>query len=164
MMHTANNLIKILNQEVEGFTSAVNRAEAIRSSIFKHDWKNLSHNLEKMDRLSGYLTALEKERVHVFEKLRHQVGEKAEAGFYTVVVRLPEAEQETLSKLFRQLKGLVLQLQGLTWSIDAYTRSLSSTIYDILQEVFPHRRGTMYSNTGRKRANGSDPLVINHQL
>jgi hypothetical protein len=163
-MHTAENLIKILNQEVEGFTSAVSRAEAIRSSIFKHDWKSLTHNIEKMDRLSGYLRALEKERVHVFEKLRREVGESAESGFYTVVVRLPEAEQNTLSKLFRQLKGLVLQLQGLTWSIDAYTRSLSSTIYDILQEIFPHRRGTMYSKTGRKRANDSDPLVINRQL
>lgn len=164
MMHTAKNLTKILNQEVEGFTSAVSRAEAIRSSIFQHDWKELSHNLEKMDRLSGYLTALEKERVHVFEKLRQEVGESADSGFYTVVVRLPKDAQDNLSTLFRQLKGLVLQLQGLTWSIDAYTRSLSSTIYDILQEVFPHRRGTMYSNTGRKRMNENDPLVINHRL
>jgi len=164
MMETAVQLTRILNQEVEGFTSAVSRAEAIRTSIFRHDWKTLSHNLEKMDKLSGYLTALEKERIHVFEKLRREVGESGDSGFYTVVVKLPREEQDMLAKLFRQLKGLVIQLQGVTWSIDAYTRSLSSTIYDILQEVFPHRRGTMYSKTGRKRTNDSDPLVVNHQL
>ncbi len=164
MMETVNQLTKVLRQEVEGFTAAVQRAEKIRSSIFKHDWKTLSHNLERMERVSGYLTALEKERVHIFEKMRSEVGAERDSGFYTVIVQLPQEEQDGLSHLFRQLKSLVLQLQGLTWSIDAYTRSLSSTIYDILQEVFPHRRGTLYSKTGHKRSNESDPLVVNRQL
>lgn len=164
MTETADHLKKILQQEVEGFTSAVEQVGAMRSSIFHHDWKMLSQNLEKMERVAAYLSALEKERVHVFEKLRAEVGEKSSSGFYSVAVRLPQPQQDELSQLFRQLKSRVLQLQGVIWSIDAYTRSLSSTIYDILQEIFPHRRGTLYSKSGRERGKGNDPLVVNHQL
>lgn len=163
-MKTAEHLSSILQQEVEGFNSAIERAENIRSSIFRHDWNQLTDSLEKMERISGYLTALEKERVHVFEKLRNEVQADPSAGFYTVVVRLPKDEQDIVSTLFRQLKSQVLQLQGVIWSIDAYTRSISTTIYDILQEIFPHKRGTMYSKTGKKRKTGNDPLVVNHQL
>lgn len=163
-MKTAEHLSNILQQEVDGFSSAIERAETIRSSIFKHDWKQLTDSLEKMERLGGYLDALEKERVHVFEKLRVEVGASPSDGFYTVVVRLPREEQDLLSGLFRRLKTQVIQLQGVIWSIDAYTRSISATIYDILQEIFPHKRGTMYSKSGKKRKTGNDPLVVNHQL
>lgn len=163
-MKTAVHLSHILQQEVDGFTSAIERAETIRSSIFRHDWKQLTESLEKMEKLSGYLTALEKERMHVFEKLRNEVAAGPSAGFYTVVVRLPKDEQDQASELFRKLKSQVLQLQGVVWSIDAYTRSISTTIYDILQEIFPHKRGTMYSKTGKKRSTDNDPLVVNHQL
>ena len=117
-----------------------------------------------MDHLTGYIAALEKERCHVFSSLRREVGAKSSAGFYTVVVHLEDDVQEELSVLFRQLKSLVLQLQGVIWSIDAYTRTLSTTIYDILQQIFPHRRGTMYSKSGRKHSNDSQPLVVNRQL
>ncbi len=163
-MKTAEHLSNLLQQEVDGFSSAIERAETIRSSIFKHDWKQLSESMEKMERLAGYLSALEKERVHVFEKLRSEVKASPSDGFYTVVVQLEREEQETLSDLFRKLKTQVIQLQGVIWSIDAYTRSISTTIYDILQEIFPHKRGTMYSKTGKKRKTGNDPLVVNHQL
>ncbi|HDQ14584.1 MAG TPA: hypothetical protein ENN41_07215, partial [Sediminispirochaeta sp.] len=132
MAETVVHMKSILSQEVEGFGGAVERAEAIRNDIFKHDWKKLSQNLEKMEKLSTYLAALEKERVHIFENLRRELGAKENDGFYTVVVRLPEEEQNELSDLFRRLKSLVLQLQGVLWSVDAYTRSLSGTIYDIL--------------------------------
>ncbi|MDY7028846.1 MAG: hypothetical protein SVR04_11165 [Spirochaetota bacterium] len=164
MTRTADQLKTILLQEIDGFITAVEKAEEIRSSIFRHDWKRLSQNLERMEHATGYIAALEKERSHVFSTLRREVGEKSTAGFYTVIVHLDAGRQEELSKLFRQLKSLVLQLQGSIWSIDAYTRTLSTTIYDILQEMFPHRRGTMYSKTGRKQKHGSDPLVVNRQL
>ena len=163
-MKTAEHLSDILQQEVDGFNSAIERAETIRSSIFSHDWKQLTDSMEKMERLAGYLAALEKERVHVFEKLRNEVKASPSDGFYTVVVHLEGEEQEKLSALFRKLKTQVIQLQGVIWSIDAYTRSISTTIYDILQEIFPHKRGTMYSKTGKKRKTGNDPLVVNHQL
>ena len=163
-MKTAEHLTNILQQEVEGFSSAIERAEIIRSSIFKHDWQQLTDSLEKMERLGGYLAALEKERVHVFEKLRNEVHASPSDGFYTVVVQLPREEQDSLSDLFRRLKTQVIQLQGVIWSVDAYTRSISATIYDILQEIFPHKRGTMYSKSGKKRKAGNDPLVVNHQL
>ncbi len=164
MTRTADQLKTILLQEIDGFITAVEKAEEIRSSIFRHDWKRLSQNLERMEHATGYIAALEKERAHVFSSLRREVGAKSNAGFYTVIVHLDTGRQEELSGLFRQLKSLVLQLQGSIWSIDAYTRTLSTTIYDILQEMFPHRRGTMYSKSGRKRKHGSDPLVVNRQL
>lgn len=164
MTKTADQLKTLLQQEIDGLTSAVEKAEDIRQSIFKHNWKRLSKNMEQMEHLTGYIAALEKERYHLFSSLRREVGARSNAGFYTVVVHLDGPVQEELSALFRQMKGLVLQLQGVIWSIDAYTRTLSTTIYDILQQIFPHRRGTMYSKTGRKRSNESDPLVVNRQL
>jgi hypothetical protein len=161
---TAERLGEIFGREIEGLKVGLSKAEKVREHIFSHDWQALSKGLQEMDDASHRVTEIEAERNEIFGELRYLVGAKEGSGFYSVVVRLEPELRDSLSALFRNLKVEVLQLQGITWSIDAYVKSMCETIQEILRTAFPHRRGTMYEKSGKKRDLGSDPLVLNRRL
>ena len=114
--------------------------------------------------LGWNISGLEEERDALFRELKVQLEMPKQAGFYAVIVRLPGEEREQLSERYRTLKKAVLQFQGVIWSIDAYTRTMSTTFQEILYSLYPHKRGTMYEKSGRQRATGNDPLVVNKRL
>ncbi|MFO7849069.1 MAG: hypothetical protein R6V67_03825 [Spirochaetia bacterium] len=161
---TAEKLENLLTEEIDALQTAVEKAEKVREYIFSHDWKSLTEGIKEMDNSSEGVNTLERRREKVFKELCESVGLEKNAGFYSVVVRLHPKTRDRLSSLFRTLKTEVLQLQGITWSIDAYVQSMSGTIKEILYTAFPHRRGTMYEKSGKQRSVESDPLVVNRQL
>lgn len=160
----AGKLEEILGQEIEAMKVGLEKADRVRECIFNHDWEMLKSGMEEMDASSEKINELERQRDGKFAELCDAVGISPKAGFYSAVVRLDPEKRDSLSSRFRELKVEVLQLQGITWSIDAYVRSMSTTIKEILHTAFPHRRGTMYEKSGRRRAVGPDPLVFNRQL
>ena len=163
-VEAAQSLESVLEEEIELLRVGLEKAEKVRECIFNHDWEALTSGMEEMDSSSLHINELDRSREEAFARLCDALGVSREAGFYSVVVRLEPEERDKLSELFRRLKVEVLQLQGITWSIDAYVRSMSETIKDIIHTAFPHRRGTMYEKSGRQRAVGSDPMVVNRRL
>ncbi len=153
-----------LEQEIEAIQRGIAVAEEVRTSIFDHDWDGLSENLEKLHNSSEKIAGIEEERDRLFQQLKEQLSMPEDAGFYAVAVRLPEEIRERLSERYRTLKQTVLQFQGVIWSIDAYTRTMSSTFQEVLYAFYPHKRGTMYERSGRKRNTENDPLVVNKRL
>jgi septal ring factor EnvC (AmiA/AmiB activator) len=163
-MKIQDRFARSLEQEIEAVKRGLAEAEEVRSRMFEHDWEGLSEKLRNLDEISGEIAKLEERRHEQFQKLKRSLSMDVDAGFYAVVVRLPEDVREELSERFRTLKKAVLQFQGVTWSIDAYTRTMSSTFQEILYALYPHKRGTMYERSGRKRATENNPLVLNRQL
>lgn len=161
---TADELKSLLEKETEVLHGGIAKAEAVREYIFRHDWESLNESLADLDSSSAEVEDIEQRRGEVFEQLRSALDIKSDAGFYTVIVLLDTQRKDSLSELYRSMKTEVMKFQSITWSIDAYVRSMSDTIYDILHTAFPHKRGNMYEKTGRKRAVGSDPLVVNRRL
>ncbi len=161
---SAHTLESVLEEEIELLKLGLEKAEKVRECIFNHDWASLSSGMEEMDATSKKINRLERTREKHFAHLCENLGLRSTAGFYSVVVRLEANDRDRLSDLFRRLKVEVLELQGITWSIDAYVRSMSTTIKEIIHTAFPHRRGTMYEKSGRQRSVGSDPMVVNRRL
>ncbi|MFP4491446.1 MAG: hypothetical protein ACLFNZ_08215 [Spirochaetaceae bacterium] len=160
----AGKMENVLSEEIVALKTAIEKAEKVREYIFDHDWKSLTEGIKEMDSSSALVNEIERRREKVFGELCTSVGVGKGAGFYSVVVRLHPKTRDRLSSLFRVLKTEVLQLQGITWSIDAYVRSMSETIKEVLYTAFPHRRGTMYEKSGRRRSVEADPLVVNRHL
>jgi hypothetical protein len=163
-MTTKEKFARSLDREIEAVQQGLQTADEVRERIFEHDWDGLSVSLNELHKASEHISGLEEERDALFRELKEQLEMPKQAGFYAVIVRLPGEEREQLSERYRTLKKAVLQFQGVIWSIDAYTRTMSTTFQEILYSLYPHKRGTMYEKSGRQRATGNDPLVVNKRL
>jgi hypothetical protein len=163
-METQERFAQSLDQQIEAIRRGLAVAAEVRARVFAHDWDGLSERLAELDRVSAEIAEREEERGSRFRELKEELGMPEDAGFYAVIVRLPEEQRESLAERFRSLKKQVLQFQGITWSIDAYTRTMSTTFQEILHTLYPHKRGTMYERSGKKRATESNPLVVNKRL
>lgn len=136
----------------------------INEYVRQRRWAELQEVMQKAGALSSTIEACEEERNKLFLQLCDEVGEDSDAGFYQVMIHLPEECRERLSVKFRELKMSVVKLRGLVWGIDAYVKAVQGTIRDLIGEMSPSRKGTIYAKSGGARSPETGPLVLNRQL
>ena len=119
---------------------------------------------ETMTGLADELVETETERHGAFEELKASVGEGRNATFYQVVVHLDHSEREELAELYRMMKFSVFGIQTTTYCMDEHVRTINDTMHDILGEMYPHRKGKMYSRHGAELERGTNPLLVDREL
>ncbi len=157
-------LLEAMKQEhalLERFKSAeMGMTEAIRNK----DVDRLELCMKTMEGLSDSLVQIEEQRHIAFLKLRDAVGEDQDASFYQVIVHLPVDTRDRLAELYRSMKFAVVGIQAVTSCLDEHVKSVNGTMQQILNELFPHRKGNMYSKEGKRCEAESSPLVVNQRL
>ena len=166
-MHIKNlsrRLIALMGKEILLLNEFEQTEQMVRQYIRESDWGKLNTTLKMIDSLSDSIDEVEEQRHSVYQKLRSLVGEGPNTNFYQVVVHLDPETREECASLYRGLKMAVIKIQGITWSIDAHIRAVSNTIGSFLDEVFPHRKGRMYSKQGTAKVGDTGPMVVNQSL
>ncbi|MCI0481502.1 MAG: hypothetical protein L0213_07930, partial [Candidatus Dadabacteria bacterium] len=146
----------------------LNRLEAFREAelelkngISRKDWDGLDRCIRKMKLLSTDLVGVEEKRNRAFIELRDLVGEEEGAGFYQVIVHLPVEERESFAELYRAMKFLAVGIRSVTYCIDEHLQTINGTLQQILNELFPYRKGNLYSKHGKRREAHHNPMIVN---
>jgi hypothetical protein len=95
---------------------------------------------------------------------RAEAEPRESARFEELLTRLPPEDRDELFGLYRQLKLAVIRVKGNAGLLGFYLRSLSGTVQKVLEELFPHRRGTIYSRSGKSRDAGEDSMVVHRHI
>ena len=145
--------------------SSFHEAEnTMRGRIQCKDWDGLELVMDEMTELADDLVTTEGDRHLEFEKLREFVKENKDASFYQIVVHLPRMEREKLSELYRLMKSSVFGIQAESYCMDQEVRNVNDTMHSILGELYPHRKGNIYSKEGAKTQTGANPVLFDHEL
>ena len=167
MIEATNNiehLSKILKKEIELIDSFAVAESSIMDSIITNNWDILESAINQADGLSRLIEALDRERDYHVEKLRESTGEDDSAHFYRLTVGLETEQRDRINDLYRKLKLSVLNLRNMNWRIDTYVSTVTGIMKQTLKEIYPHRRGSLYSKTGTIREAESNPMVLNRKL
>ena len=157
-------LHKYMKSEL-GLLEAFREAEIdLKNNINRKDWDALEQCIRKMKALSAKLAAVEENRNHAFCDLQDLVCEKEDAGFYQVIVHLPVDEREALAGLYRAMKLAAVSIRSVTYCIDEHLKTINGTLQQILNELFPYRKGNIYSKQGERQEASGNPMVVNHNL
>ncbi len=138
--------------------------ERIMKDLSDMNWIDLQIHLEASQKISTVIETTEHERDRLYKKFRGHCGVVESANFYQVVRTAAPRLQTLLIKQFRELKLALLQAQGVSWKIEMYVASAGGTMKELLNHIFPHRKGTMYSKQGVLKEADSNPLVLNREL
>jgi hypothetical protein len=168
MMRSAAAIVVELEQVMEREERLIEQfsswERSMNERVKEKQWKELQQVMVGADEVSKSIDECEKLRAELFEQLRKAVGEAPDSGFYQVAVRLPEKDRNRLSERFRSLKMSVLKLRGIIWGIDAYVKAVQGALKDIIGEISPARKGTIYAKTGTARNAETGALVLNRHL
>ena len=157
-------LLEYMQQELK-LLDAFRGAEInLKQSITEKNWDDLDTSMKYMSSLGAELGEVEEDRNAAFHELRELIGEPEDANFYQVVVHLPASERDTLAELYRAMKFSAVAIQAVTYAIDEHVQTINGTMHQILNELFPYRKGSIYSKEGRRKEIEQNPLVVNQHL
>lgn len=160
----SQELAEVMENECKLLTQLRNAETELKGSIHAKDWEGLDRVMKQMELLSENLADLESSRHEAYETLRDGMGLPFDATFYQVIVRLPPDFRDHLAELYRTMKFTIFGIQAITYCIDEHVQTINGTMHQILNELYPHRKGNIYSKEGRSRQADSNPLLVNRSL
>ncbi len=158
------SLTTLMTREVKLLEHMVSYELTLKESIMAHNWTRLELAQRKMSPVLEKIAAVEEERHTVFSELQRVVGEDPNSGFYEVLVHLERGVREKAADAYRTLKFTVLKIQGMTDSIDIYLKTITGVMQEILAELFPFRKGNIYTRKGTPTQAQVNPMVISRRL
>lgn len=157
-------LIGHMKHEVALMQEMASHESDLKESIVNHDWTRLELSQRKTAPILATISEVEQARNEAFARLREAVEEEEEAGFYDVMLHLDDRRRDAAADVYRTLKFTVLKIQGMTNSIDVYLRTVTGAMQEILAELFPYRRGNIYTSNGKTSEARSNPMVFSRKL
>ncbi len=160
----AEEIRTTLTEEAELLMEFGEREQELQQAVLRRDWPSVDAHVAAMVEQSRRFVRLDERRHELIAGAKADMGLRPEAPFGELVDRFPEADRQELHALFRSLQVLVLKVKSMTRSIDSYVRGSLRAAHDVLGEVFPDQKGTLYSRRGRRMHADGRAMVVDRHL
>ncbi|MCF7927991.1 MAG: hypothetical protein K9L68_03150 [Spirochaetales bacterium] len=154
-------LKRAITLQIDLFKSFQREEELLKDYLFKREWGGLEATIWRMDHLSGRMEEFETERAEVFAKLAEGYGLAKNAGPYEVMGKMEPDQRNELTDLYRKLKMAVLSMKCETEAMDDYLKTTTDVVREMLGELYPYRKGRLYSRHGTAQNADSRSMVLN---
>lgn len=158
------DFVDVLSLQVLLFTDLAREERILADAVVAKDWPSLDRVIRVMDGYSRKIVHADEQRARVYDALRSRLGLREGGLFSDVLDAIPFESREQLSNLFRELKIAVMRVRSLTGGVETYVESSNQTLRSVLQELYPERKGRLYSRSGATTEHADTPVVVNHHL
>ena len=161
MTHTIKAL---LSEQTTQMLEFVASEQELQNAIMDRNWQDADALIAQMRSRSSELSALDRRRHEAVQDAKQELGLHEDAKFAELLSRLEESDRAELNTLYRGLQVAVLRVTSITRGFDAYVRGSVRTTNQILGEVFPDQRGTLYSRRGHRAPADQRAMVLDRHL
>jgi hypothetical protein len=130
------------------FAGLVLEVERLRDALQEKHWSAGLALAQGIERSAEKIGMADASRDKAFMLLRDAMDLPRETAFSALLPRLPEALRGEVEESWRRLRVTVMRLKTATGRIRYAAGVLSDTLARILEEVFPYRKGKIYSRRG----------------
>ena len=153
-------LKRTLRAEARSLKDFAELQKGMQLAISKRQWTELAKEIEALRQLAEKIETLEEERIEAYQILKSSLQAEGKESFTQIVSRLPAKDRDELLALYRHLKAAVIRVKASAGLLNYYVQSMSDALRQILEELFPHRKGKMYSRTGKPKEPGDESLML----
>jgi chlorite dismutase len=161
---SVETLAQLMDRETDLFSQVLAEESVMTSTIRARDWPQLEESIKKIDEIEKTIQHIETERNEVFLALCREAGLAESASFYHWAVRLPEDRRATLTESYRQLKFKAMEARASGAAISNHLAESKNLLNSLLEELFPQRRGSIYTKNGRSKKAELASVVVNHKF
>ena len=163
-MQELDNFIQSMKDEAGHLISFAGMEEEMQRLVVERKWDGLESTILRLRKKSDLVDRAENGRVRSFQMLKVVLGIPEDAGFFKLLPFIPEEKRRSLTESYRKLKLAVYAVKGATLRLSYYFQSYSETVKKIMGEIFPHRKGKLYSHTGRPTGTIDERLVLDKRM
>ncbi len=137
-----------MDREAELFSDLGREVERLRDSFQQKSWGPSLSLSEGIERSSRAVEEADLARDEAFASLRDALRLPLETTMSAVLPGLPDLLRSEMEESWRGLRMAVVRLKTATGRMRYSAESLASTLNRILEQVFPYRKGKIYSRRG----------------
>ncbi len=138
--------------------------EKLQEAVKSKRWSELEKRLNALKKISLNIEMADKKRDRYFAALKGLLGIPPDRSFNEIVRFFDKELQDELLRIHTELKLGVLKVKSSTGRLGYLFRVLSDSMNEILTEIFPHRKGKIYSQNGRAKSYSEESFVVNQSL
>ena len=159
----ARTLAKAMGAEAELLNDYASRLNSLQQTIGQRNWEDVEKGIAGLRNLAGGVETAEAARVEAFQQLKADLFLPADAAFERVADSVAPAARDELRELHRRLKMAIVRVKGSSGLLGYYVRSALDARRQVLEELYPHRKGRLYSRSGRARATADESLMLDRR-
>jgi hypothetical protein len=153
-------LKRALRAEARTLKDFADLQKELQQAISKRQWTELNKEIDALRKLAEKIEIQEEDRIQAYQRLKNSLRAEDRESFTEIVARLPAKDRDELLTLYRHLKAAVIRVKASAGLLNYYVQSMSEALRQILEELFPHRKGKMYSRTGKAKEPGDESLML----
>jgi len=152
-----------MERECELFLVMGREVDRLRDSVQEKKWGQGLAIAQGLERFAGKVEEADTARDSAYQALCSNLAVPAGAVFSIVLSRVSADQRILLESRWRNLRTSVVHLGTASNRLRYYAEALGGTLGRILEEVFPHRRGRIYSRRGTATS-VNDSLLVDRKL
>jgi hypothetical protein len=156
----AEPLKRAMDEEARLLNDYAARLGGLQRTVGRRDWEAVERDIGALRNLAGDVEDAETARQQAYRGLKASLLLNGDVSFEQVASRLQSPAREELAELHRRMKIAIIRVKGASGLLGYYVRSMADTRRQVLEELFPHRKGRMYSRSGRARATAEESLML----
>ena len=137
-----------IDREAELFMSLGAEVQRLRDSFQEKSWGSSLSLAEGIERTSRAVEEADAARDAAFAGVRRALDLPEETTLSGVLPGLPDLLRSEMEESWRALRMAVIRLKTSTGRMRYSAETLASTLNGILEQVFPYRKGRIYSRKG----------------
>jgi hypothetical protein len=152
-----------MDRETELFTGLGREIERLRDSFHGKAWDASVTIAGDLEHSTRAIEEADTARDEAFSRLRDALDVPEEASLSALLPELPDGERRELETSWRGMRMAVVRLKTATGRMRYAAETMSDAFNRILEQVFPYRKGRIYSRQGTP-TRVSPAHIVDHSL
>jgi len=152
-----------MEEETRLLSDYAARLGSLQQIVGNRDWDAVEKSIAALRHLASEIEGAEAARAHAYRSLKTALLLSGEEPFDLVASRLGSPAREELRDRHRRLKIAIIRVTGASGLLGYYVRSIADARRQALEELFPHRKGRLYSRSGRAKATADESMVLDRK-
>ncbi len=137
-----------IDREAELFADLGREVERLRESFEQKSWGPSLSLAESIERSSQAIVEVDAARDEAFTAAREALDLPNETTMSAILPVLPDLLRSEMEESWRGLRMAVVRLKTATGRMRYSAEALAITLNRILEQVFPYRKGKIYTRRG----------------
>jgi DNA polymerase III delta prime subunit len=152
-----------MERESELFLVMGREVDRLRDSVQEKKWGQGLAIAQGLERFAGKVEEADTARDGAYAALCSTMGIPPDSVFSILLSRVSAEQRNLLENRWRSLRTSVIHLGTASNRLRYYAEALGGTLGRVLEEIFPHRRGRIYSRRGTATS-VNDSLLVDRKL
>ncbi len=154
-----------MTQEISLFSRYKEEFNNIKKFIIEKEWISLQRTVEDMKSISLKIEQYDTTRDILYKELCILTGSNDKDSFYSVISKVHKEGGEEIRDIYRIVKNEAKSIKVLNEGLNRFIQTKKSLVTEIIEELVPDRKGTIYNRKGFSSGDGnSSSLILNKHL